>query len=146
MNKLENIKKERQERLNLEDEIRSKIYKNVLAIDRIIEKEIPKLLMQYIEEDANYKQLVNSGKVSFGLRSFKIEEVNKLLDENNMLSDENKVYKYERSKYISSTYPCTKIQAFELKYETFEKLVSATLSKYELKTIKSFDSAAEIIF
>ena len=89
MNKLENIKKERQERLNLEDEIRSKIYKNILAIDRIIEKEIPKLLIQYIEEDANYSYLVNSGRLQISLEDFRIKEVNDLLDENNMLSDEN---------------------------------------------------------
>lgn len=145
MNKLENIKKERQTRLELEDDIRSKIYKNVLAIDRIIEKEVPNILIQYIEEDVNYNRLVTNGKLSFYLDDFKIKEVNDLLNENNNLSTSNKVYEYERSKYIKASYPCTNIERFALSYQTFENLVSTVLSKHELK-LKQYNDYAEITF
>lgn len=145
MNKLENIKKERQTRLELEDDIRSKIYKNVLAIDRIIEKEVPNILIQYIEEDVNYNRLVTSGELSFYLYDFKIKEVNDLLNENNNLSTSNKAYEYERSKYIKESYPCTNIEKFALSYQTFENLVSTVLSKHELK-LKQYNYYAKITF
>ncbi len=145
MNKLENIKEERQARLNLEDEIRAKIYKNVLNIDRIIEEEVPNILIQYIEEDSNYKRLVTNGRISFELENFKIKEVNDLLNENNILSSSNKVYECERSKYIKASFPCTGINSFTLSYQTFEKLVSSILCKYELK-LKQNLRDAEITF
>lgn len=145
MNKLENIKEERQARLNFEDEIRAKIYQNVLNIDRIIEKEVQNILIQYIEEDSNYKKLVTNGRISFGLKKFEIKEVNDLLNENYILSSSNKVYECERSKYIKASFPCIGINRFTLSYQTFEKLVSSILCKYELKLKPHFDDA-EITF
>lgn len=141
MSKLENIKKERQERLRLEDEIRAKIYKNVLSIDRIIEEQVPNILIKYIEEDTNYNCLINNGELSFSLQLFKIKEVNDLLDENNNLSTLNNVYGNEKSKYIKESYPCTNVNRFTLSYQTFENIVSTVLSKHELKLKQCTDNA-----